>query len=63
MTIVQKFDFEDGSLYRINEDGNVKYCTLEEVLWLLSTPERRDQNGNQELVSTRGYTREFSMGL
>ena len=53
MTIVQKFDFEDGSLYRINEDGNVKYCTLEEVLWLLSTPEGRDQNGDKELSCAR----------
>lgn len=53
MTIVQKFDFADGSLYRVNDNGNVKYCTLEEVLWLLSMPEGRDYVEDTELACAR----------
>lgn len=35
MTVVQKVI----DLYRVWENGKVKYCTLEEVLYILSTKE------------------------
>lgn len=46
MTVVQKFEMDGKELYRVSEPSiygyHVMYCTLEEVLRLLSTPERVD---------------------
>ena len=39
MTIVQKSDSIESALYKVLENGKIKYCTLEEVLYLLSTKE------------------------
>lgn len=39
MTFVQTFKFKDNTLYRVWENNKVRYCTLEEVLYILSTKE------------------------
>lgn len=39
MTVIQKFEFTDETWYRVWENGKVRYCTLEEVLFILSTKE------------------------
>lgn len=37
MTTIQYYDYCD--LYRVWENGRMRYCTLEEVLYLLSKKE------------------------
>ena len=39
MTVIQKFEFKNEELYRVWIDGEVKYCTLDEVMYILSTAE------------------------
>lgn len=39
MTTIQYFKGLD--LYRVWENGHVRYCTLEEVLYILSTKEQK----------------------
>ena len=60
MTIIQKF----GDLYRVSEPWkhgyHVRYCTLEEVLYILSTPERSEGN-DQKLVGARRYAWPFRL--
>lgn len=36
MTIIQSF----SDIYRVWENGHIKYCTLDEVLYILSIKEK-----------------------
>ena len=48
MTHIKKIDFDGKEIYSVIEHSPiglcVKYCTLEEVLYILSTPEWSDKN-------------------
>lgn len=45
MTIVQTFNINGKELYRVSESQKygwkVKYCTLDEVMYILSTKEKK----------------------
>ena len=45
MTFIQTVKFHDAVLYRVYEYGSfgvhIKYCTLDEVMYILSTKEQK----------------------
>lgn len=41
MTAIQSFKVNKKEFYRVWENGKVKYCTLDEVMYILSTKEKK----------------------